>query len=326
MTSKRRKVKRVIDGDTFELNQELQGTKRVRIANIDAPEKGQKGHQAAINKLKKLIENKEVTINPRAKDKYGRLVAEVIINRQLVKDQLIDKINNKLELVFDMENDNEDTKNELPLINVTYDGFIELAEFEKLKILVPANYGMISQFYANHAIINSNKDGFTVLFNRFGYLTSFFGEEGGIEGVIELNFSPPAFKLFLTGLINQNNRLEEEIKRPRVIDESGNNNKDIEVPLPMETPIPFKLSLKNIFVRSHVSSIDTTGFLFLSSQYETQLIVLSNLVGGRVNKGYKVVKTVIYLPFSILEALQNTAAKQLKAYEDKFGEIEDTEG
>ena len=86
MTS--RKVKRVIDGDTFELHQELQGTKRVRIANIDAPEKGQRGHQAATNKLKKLIENKKVTINPRAKDKYGRLVADVIINRRNVKDQL----------------------------------------------------------------------------------------------------------------------------------------------------------------------------------------------------------------------------------------------
>ena len=29
----RRKAKRVIDGDTFELHQELQGTKIVRIAN-----------------------------------------------------------------------------------------------------------------------------------------------------------------------------------------------------------------------------------------------------------------------------------------------------
>lgn len=85
-SSTRRKVKRVIDGDTFELHRPLQGTKRVRIANMNAPEVGRPGSKIATDKLRRKIEGKHVTIKPVAKDKYGRIVADVIKNRKKIKD------------------------------------------------------------------------------------------------------------------------------------------------------------------------------------------------------------------------------------------------
>ena len=84
----RRKVKRVIDGDTFELYTNLQGSKIVRIANFNAPEEGERGGKAATKKLKDLIEFKTVTLKIRARGSYGRIVADVSINRRDVKKQL----------------------------------------------------------------------------------------------------------------------------------------------------------------------------------------------------------------------------------------------
>lgn len=85
--SRRRKVKEVTDGDTFVLHQELEGSKVVRIANLNAAELNARGGNVAKNRLKRLIENEEVTIKPVGKS-YGRIVAKVFINRRLVKDQV----------------------------------------------------------------------------------------------------------------------------------------------------------------------------------------------------------------------------------------------
>ena len=86
-TSYQRVVKSVIDGDTFELFQELEGSKFVRIANLNAPELNEYGGKAAKERLRKLIEGKTVTIKPVGRS-YNRIVAEVYINRRLVKDQV----------------------------------------------------------------------------------------------------------------------------------------------------------------------------------------------------------------------------------------------
>ena len=74
--SVRRKVQEVIDGDTFKVRKSVEGSQYIRIAGINAPEKGQKGYAEAKKKLKKL-EGETVTIKPKGKS-YGRTVAEVI--------------------------------------------------------------------------------------------------------------------------------------------------------------------------------------------------------------------------------------------------------
>ena len=65
---------RVIDGDTFETASRKHP---VRLANVDTPEKGQPGYVEAKEALGRLIEGKVVVIDTKARDVYGRSVANV---------------------------------------------------------------------------------------------------------------------------------------------------------------------------------------------------------------------------------------------------------
>jgi endonuclease YncB( thermonuclease family) len=49
----------------------------VRVANVDAPEKGQPGAAKPTEALRKLIQGEEVIINIVARDPYGSSVANV---------------------------------------------------------------------------------------------------------------------------------------------------------------------------------------------------------------------------------------------------------
>ncbi len=80
----RRKVKRVIDGDTFQTHTKVNGSNFVRIANKNAPEKHQFGGKQATQKLKRLIQGKVVTVQP-VGISYGRIVAKVRHKRRLLK-------------------------------------------------------------------------------------------------------------------------------------------------------------------------------------------------------------------------------------------------
>ena len=89
--ARKERVTRVIDGDTFET---ASRKKPVRLANVNAPEKGQRGGAAATNALKRLIEGESVTIETVARDKYGRSVANIKIGRKSVNKAMRDKLNN----------------------------------------------------------------------------------------------------------------------------------------------------------------------------------------------------------------------------------------
>lgn len=71
-------VTRVIDGDTFLTKSRKHA---VRLANVDAPEKGRKGGSKATKRLKSLIQGKQVEVNTVARDTYGRAVAKVTKGR-----------------------------------------------------------------------------------------------------------------------------------------------------------------------------------------------------------------------------------------------------
>jgi micrococcal nuclease len=79
------KVTKVIDGDTFMTSRRK---KPVRLANINAPEKGKKGYGEAKAKLSKLILNQEVRVITVARDKYGRAVANIYIGRESVNKKM----------------------------------------------------------------------------------------------------------------------------------------------------------------------------------------------------------------------------------------------
>ena len=83
--SRKEKVKKVIDGDTFTTKQRKNP---VRLANVDTPEKGQPGFQSAKKALEKLIADQEVSIDTVARDKYSRSVAKVKIGTRSVNQAM----------------------------------------------------------------------------------------------------------------------------------------------------------------------------------------------------------------------------------------------
>ncbi len=80
-------VTKVIDGDTFETASRKHP---VRLADVETPEIGERGHDAAKSKLTKLIGGKEVSIQPVARDKYGRTVARVRVGGASVNTAMLD--------------------------------------------------------------------------------------------------------------------------------------------------------------------------------------------------------------------------------------------
>ena len=78
---RKEKVTRVIDGDTFET---ASRKNPVRLANVDAPEKGRRGAPAATQALRQLIQGQTVTIDTVARDTYGRSVAKVKVGGKSV--------------------------------------------------------------------------------------------------------------------------------------------------------------------------------------------------------------------------------------------------
>jgi len=76
------RVTRIIDGDTFMTDKRKRA---VRLANVDAPEKGERGAVVAKRRLAAMISGKEVTVLPVARDVYGRTVAKVTVEGNSVE-------------------------------------------------------------------------------------------------------------------------------------------------------------------------------------------------------------------------------------------------
>lgn len=80
----------IIDGDTFDMKvthtgkdnkEDFNDKERIRIANIDAPELRSPVGQRSKDSLERKLKGKEVRCYVKAKDTYGRILAEVrIIN------------------------------------------------------------------------------------------------------------------------------------------------------------------------------------------------------------------------------------------------------
>ncbi|ELY0725852.1 thermonuclease family protein [Escherichia coli] len=70
------KVIRVLDGDTIEVLQDKKPV-RIRLANIDAPEKKQAFGRWSANQLKALLAAQPVTVTYTQTDRYGRIIGRV---------------------------------------------------------------------------------------------------------------------------------------------------------------------------------------------------------------------------------------------------------
>lgn len=80
-------IANVIDGDTIK----LKNNRYVRLLGINAPEKGQLFYNESKNRLKELLENKEIFFEKdrEDRDKYGRLLRYVFANKTLINLQLV---------------------------------------------------------------------------------------------------------------------------------------------------------------------------------------------------------------------------------------------
>ena len=70
-------VVRVLDGDTVEVLQDKK-TVRIRLINIDAPEKKQPFGRWSTNQLKSLIAGRIVSVSYSQTDRYGRVLGRVM--------------------------------------------------------------------------------------------------------------------------------------------------------------------------------------------------------------------------------------------------------
>lgn len=76
------KVIKVADGDTITILEENGDKMRVRFYGIDAPEKKQNYGIKSLDVLKDLIDKKEVEIEVKDKDQYGRVVGIVYYDKK----------------------------------------------------------------------------------------------------------------------------------------------------------------------------------------------------------------------------------------------------
>jgi endonuclease YncB( thermonuclease family) len=72
----------VVDGDTVDLLTDSKQLIRVRLAGIDAPERRQPFGSVAKKVLSELVFSKPALLEGEKKDRYGRLIAKVIVGGQ----------------------------------------------------------------------------------------------------------------------------------------------------------------------------------------------------------------------------------------------------
>ena len=78
------KVKKVIDGDTFE----TASGKVIRLADVDTPERGKPNYNEATEALKAMIDKKTVFIKIGGIGYFGRPIAEVKVGRKSVNKEM----------------------------------------------------------------------------------------------------------------------------------------------------------------------------------------------------------------------------------------------
>lgn len=85
-------VVKVKDGDTVTLLDSDKRSHEVRLAGIDAPEKGQAFGQRSKQSLSDLAYMQKATVHFDKKDRYGREVGKVLVNERDVNLEQIDRV------------------------------------------------------------------------------------------------------------------------------------------------------------------------------------------------------------------------------------------
>ncbi|EHI7918483.1 thermonuclease family protein [Salmonella enterica] len=95
------KVIRVLDGDTIDVLHDNKPV-RVRLANIDAPEKKQAFGRWSTNQLKGLVAMQPVTVTYTQTDRYGRIIGRVFTTSDIEANRYM--VQNGAAWVYDQYN------------------------------------------------------------------------------------------------------------------------------------------------------------------------------------------------------------------------------
>jgi endonuclease YncB( thermonuclease family) len=80
---------RAVDGDTFDAAFLL--ATRVRLFGCNAPEHNQPGGKEAKDFLKEIVEGQLLTVELRSHEKYGRLLADVMVGGRPLWEIMVEK-------------------------------------------------------------------------------------------------------------------------------------------------------------------------------------------------------------------------------------------
>lgn len=83
------KVVAIADGDTFTLLLPGNVTKKIRLYGVDAPERKQPFGTVSRQRLSELIFSKEVSVEEKDVDRYGRTVGEAFIEGKSVNEEML---------------------------------------------------------------------------------------------------------------------------------------------------------------------------------------------------------------------------------------------
>jgi endonuclease YncB( thermonuclease family) len=83
------RVNRVIDGDTVDLLDSANTRFRIRMDGIDAPESNQEYGKESTEKLSTLVLNKDVRVLSSGRDKYGRFIGRIYVDKVDVNLEMV---------------------------------------------------------------------------------------------------------------------------------------------------------------------------------------------------------------------------------------------
>ncbi|MDF4211138.1 thermonuclease family protein [Pseudomonas protegens] len=90
-TSFRGDVVRILDGDTIEVLDANRQTHRVRLANIDAPERRQAFGEASRQTLADMSFRQKIEVIDKGSDQYGRRIGVLMLNGRDLNAEMISK-------------------------------------------------------------------------------------------------------------------------------------------------------------------------------------------------------------------------------------------
>lgn len=83
------KVVKVLDGDTIVILLSGNKQERIRLLDIDAPEKGQPFGDKSKQYLSDMVAGKTVRIEYKERDQYGRILGTVFVDGKIVNEEMV---------------------------------------------------------------------------------------------------------------------------------------------------------------------------------------------------------------------------------------------